>query len=61
MELLLYGLGDAGQPLFAERLEPLPRDALRKLAAERLSRCRTVEVWEGPTCVLRLRKAATVG
>ena len=61
MELLLYGLGEAGEPLFAERLEPLHRDALREVAAERLSRCRAVEVWDGPMCVLRLRRAATRG
>ena len=57
MELLLYGLGDAGEPLFSERLQPQHRDALRELAAERLARCHAVEVWDGPTCVLRLRKA----
>ena len=57
MELLLYGLDEAGQPAFAQRLEPHQRHQLRALAADHLTRHHAVEVWEGPTCILRLRRA----
>lgn len=55
MERVLYGLDRAGEPAFSERLPPHDPADLRALAAERLSRCHAVEVWEGPTCILRLR------
>lgn len=58
LELVLYGLNEAGEPAFAERLQPHQREGLRELASDRLSRCHAVEVWEGPTCVLRLRRSA---
>jgi hypothetical protein len=61
LELVLYGLNAAGEPAFAEKLTPDQRGELRTLAAERLARCQTVEVWEGPTCVLRLRQPAGQG
>lgn len=56
LELLLYGLNEAGEPAFAERLQPHQRHELRALATEHLTRCHAVEVWEGPTCILRLRR-----
>lgn len=52
---MLYGLNEAGEPAFAEKLAPQDRDRLREVAADRLERCHSVEIWEGPTCVLRLR------
>ncbi|THD79904.1 MAG: hypothetical protein E7812_08490 [Phenylobacterium sp.] len=58
MELTLYGLNEAGEPAFAEKLGPELRDRLREFALEHLARHHAVEVWEGPTCVLRLRRAA---
>ena len=58
MELVLYGLDEAGAPAFAEKLKAEHRDRLRELAADRLARCHAVEVWDGPTCVLRLRRPA---
>jgi hypothetical protein len=58
LDLVLYGLNAVGEPVFAERLKPEQRAQLRELAVERLARCHTVEVWEGPTCVLRLRQPA---
>jgi hypothetical protein len=58
LELLLYGLDEAGQPAFAERLAANQRPRLREIAAEHLERHHVVEVWEGPTCVLRLRRPA---
>jgi hypothetical protein len=61
VELLLYGLNEAGEPSFAERLGAHHRPRLRRLAAERLERCHMVEVWEGPTCILRLRRETAKG
>ena len=58
MERVLYGLNVAGEPAFSERVAGHDRAGLRALAAERLSRCHSVEIWEGPTCILRLRKPA---
>lgn len=55
VDLVLYGLNEAGEPAFAEKLNADQRPQLRELAAERLERCHMVEVWDGPTCVLRLR------
>ena len=55
--MVLYGLNEAGEPAFAQRLAPDQRPRLRETAAEHLARCHMVEVWEGPTCVLRLRRA----
>jgi hypothetical protein len=57
LEFLLYGLDEAGRPTFAERLAPETRPRLREIAFERLARCATVEVWEGPTCILRVRRS----
>jgi hypothetical protein len=57
-ELLLYGLDEAGETTFSERLSLNDRSELRALAAERLSRCDAVEIWEGPMCVVRLRRDA---
>jgi len=56
LELVLYGLDEAGAPAFAEKLKPEQRERLRELATDRLLRCHAVEIWEGPTCVLRLRR-----
>jgi hypothetical protein len=58
LELILYGLTEGGEPAFAERLAPHHRHQLRELAAERLARCHMVEVWDGPACVLRLRRSS---
>jgi hypothetical protein len=59
LDLVLYGLNEAGEPAFAEKLRPDQRAQLRALAAERLTRCHAVEVWEGPTCLPRLRQPPT--
>jgi hypothetical protein len=54
--LLLYGLDQAGQPAFTEELRAEDRPRLRALASERLRDCHGVEVWDGPLCVVRLRR-----
>jgi hypothetical protein len=61
LELLLYGLDENGEPAFSERLEPHHRTRLREHAARRLERFHAVEVWDGPTCVLRLRRPHATG
>jgi len=58
LEFVLYGLNEAGDPAFAERLPLTARPRLREIARDRLRRCHMVEVWEGPACVLRLRREA---
>ncbi|HEY8571965.1 hypothetical protein [Phenylobacterium sp.] len=55
-ELLLYGLDEGGEPAFTQELRGDDRDRLRTLAQERLAHCHSVEVWDGPLCVIRLRR-----
>lgn len=57
-ELMLYGLDAAGEAVFTRRLGPGEREAFRTLADEHLKAYHTVEVWEGPLCILRLRRKA---
>ncbi|WP_374471296.1 hypothetical protein [Phenylobacterium sp.] len=57
-EILLYALNEAGETAFAEQLREADRHRLRTLARERLKQYPAVEVWDGPMCVLRLRRAA---
>jgi len=57
-EFLFYGLDEAGRTASSERLHGLDLPALRALAQERLSVFHAVEVWEGPLCVVRLRRRA---
>jgi hypothetical protein len=57
-EILLYGLDEAGETAFAEQLGETDRDRLRALARERLKAYAAVEVWDGPLCVLRLKRPA---
>jgi hypothetical protein len=60
LEFILYGLDEAGDPAFAERLPLEVRPQLKDIARERLDRCHMVEVWQGPACVLRLRRDGAV-
>lgn len=57
MELVLYALDEAGAPAFAQRLSSRERSQLHEIAERHLAHHHAVEVWEGPTCVLRLRRA----
>jgi hypothetical protein len=61
LDLLLYGLNEAGEPTFAERLAAEHRGRLREIAVEHLARHHVVEVWEGPMCILRLRRGGGEG
>jgi hypothetical protein len=61
VDLLLYGLNEAGEPVLAERLPAERRSDIHLVAAERLASHHAVEVWEGPTCILRLRGGPTGG
>jgi hypothetical protein len=55
-EILLYGLDDAGETAFTAQLREADRDRLRDIAREHLNRHAAVEVWDGPLCVVRLRR-----
>jgi hypothetical protein len=55
-EIVLYGLDAAGAPIFTERLAPADRERLRAIAETRLAAHQAVEVWQGPMCVVRLRR-----
>jgi hypothetical protein len=52
----LYGIDEAGQAAFSELLQDVERDTLRSLAHERLSQWHAVEIWEGPVCLVRVRR-----
>lgn len=56
MELLLYGLDEAGQIALAEKLPPERRADAHEIASRLLERHHMVEVWDGPTCMVRLRR-----
>lgn len=55
-EFLLYGINEAGQPVFSEVLRSQERAALPALAKERLRQWPGVEIWEGPMCLIRLAR-----
>ncbi|MDB5448916.1 MAG: hypothetical protein JWQ52_44 [Phenylobacterium sp.] len=55
--LLFYGLDEAGETTFAEEVPRQDSAALRALAAARLSEFHAVELWDGPLCIIRLRRA----
>jgi hypothetical protein len=55
-ELLLYGLDESGETTFTQQLRDADRGQLKALAHDRLKCFARVEVWDGPMCVLRLRR-----
>lgn len=55
-DLRLYGLDEAGETVFSEDLAAGERSHLRALAERRLAEWHAVEVWDGPLCVVRLRR-----
>lgn len=57
-DILLYGLDEAGETAFTAQLRETDRDRLRDIAREHLARHVAVEVWDGPLCVVRLRRPA---
>lgn len=56
VERLLYGLNEAGEPAFTQSLSGRDGEQFREYADKRLAEFHTVEVWEGPLCILRLRR-----
>ena len=54
----LYAMNEAGETTFSEVLREIDRDDLRALAAERLREWHAVEIWEGPICLVRIRRPA---
>jgi hypothetical protein len=55
-DFLLYGLNEAGEAAFCELLCDHDRETLRTLAHARLRDWSADEIWEGPVCVVRLRR-----
>ncbi|CAN7577667.1 hypothetical protein LJR225_004311 [Phenylobacterium sp. LjRoot225] len=54
---LFYGINEAGEIVFSQLLRDFDRADLRALADARLQDWHAVEVWEGPVCLVRLRRA----
>lgn len=54
----MYGLDEHGETVSTERLRVADRRCLAEVARGRLDRFHAVEIWEGPLCVLRLRRKA---
>jgi len=57
-EYQLYGFDATGRPKHAEVLRGLTRHELKIVAQDRLGDWQGVEVWQGPMCILRLRRSA---
>jgi hypothetical protein len=55
-DFLLYGLDESGRTAHSEVVRGCERSALRPLAEDRLRHWHAVEIWEGPMCVVRLRR-----
>jgi hypothetical protein len=55
-DVLFYGLDEAGETAFAQQLQAADRASLRAFAQARLRDFHAVEIWEGPLCVVRLRR-----
>jgi hypothetical protein len=55
--IVLYALDESGETRFTEQLGEADRTRLREVARERLKQYPAVEVWDGPMCVVRLRRA----
>jgi len=60
-DFLLYGIDEDGRAAFSEVLTGLARSSLQALARERLLDWPAVEIWEGPMCVVRLKRPAANG
>jgi hypothetical protein len=58
-DLQLYGINEAGETAHSEVLTGEDSDRVRALAAERLRQWHTVEVWDGPVCLIRVRRAVS--
>ena len=58
-DFLLYGIDERGEAVFSEVLQGCDRATLRAMASERLRDWHAVEIWEGPMCVVRLKRATT--
>jgi hypothetical protein len=53
----LFGINGAGETAFTQLLRTSDQEAVHAIARERLSEWPVVEVWEGPVCLLRLRRS----
>lgn len=50
-------MNEEGETAFSELLRGHEREALPRLADERLRDWHAVEIWEGPMCLVRVRRA----
>lgn len=55
-DLILYGMNEAGETVLRRQLAAGERDGMRALASAQLSTHHAVEIWDGPLCVVRLRR-----
>jgi hypothetical protein len=56
-DFLLYGIDELGDAVFSEMLQGCDRATLRARAGGRLRDWPAVEIWEGPMCIVRLKRA----
>lgn len=55
-EFILYGLNADDETAFCEMLRDVARVDLPAVARERLKDWHAVEIWEGPICLVRMRR-----
>lgn len=55
-ELILYGLDETGEAVLRQQLGGDARPSLRAIARAQLNDHHAVEIWDGPLCVVRLRR-----
>ena len=56
-DYLFYGIDENGRAEFSKVLRGQERSALEALARDGLRRWHSVEIWHGPMCLVRLRRA----
>ncbi len=56
--IVFYGLNEAGETAHHEHLPAADVAELKALARQRLADFHGVEIWDGPMCIVRLRRRA---
>lgn len=56
-DYLFYGIDEDGRAEFSKVLRCQERSALEALARDGLRRWHSVEIWQGPMCVVRVRRS----
>ena len=57
-QIQLYGIDEAGDTAWCELVRDVDRGELGALAADRLREWHAVEIWEGPVCLVRIRRSS---